>query len=305
MCARATQAGSNLDALARASGGEPLRPADSVWKFTHAAERPVPGYVEDELRNYLECGILCFGFARARCTGCGHGFVIAFSCKGRGVCPSCNGRHMAQTAAHRVDHVIPPVPVRQWGISVPKRLRGRRTTHGWLLRHSFKTPLARHLADCLGETAGPGGRGVSARVPELRRRYPADLLHHGARADSEDSHAPRRTARTAATLARSPAPLRTPAAGREWHGAKVPKSTTSKNTERQKALQPPASSCHSLPKWLSSPSRIENMCIFPRGNRRSSARATQHPTHRERRREPQEAAAGRIWPACSDPKRVG
>ena len=28
---------------------------------------------------------------------------------------------MAQTAAHLVDHVIPPVPVRQWVISVPQR----------------------------------------------------------------------------------------------------------------------------------------------------------------------------------------
>ena len=28
------------------------------------------------------------------------------------------------TAAHLVDHVIPSVPVRQWVISVPKRLRG-------------------------------------------------------------------------------------------------------------------------------------------------------------------------------------
>ena len=37
--------------------------------------------------------------------------------------PFRNGRHMAQTAAHLVDHVIPPVPVRQWVISVPKRLR--------------------------------------------------------------------------------------------------------------------------------------------------------------------------------------
>jgi hypothetical protein len=44
--------------------------------------------------------------------------------QGRGVCPSCNGRHMAQTAAHLTDHVIPPVPVGQWLISVPKRLRG-------------------------------------------------------------------------------------------------------------------------------------------------------------------------------------
>jgi hypothetical protein len=93
-----------------------------AWR--EAAERPVPGYVEAELRGYLECGLLCFGFARARCTDCGQGFVVAFSCKGRGVCPSCNGRHMAQTAAHLADHVIPPVPVRQWVISVPKRLRG-------------------------------------------------------------------------------------------------------------------------------------------------------------------------------------
>jgi hypothetical protein len=69
-------------------------------------------------------GCFCFGFARAVCTQCTQTFVVAFSCKRRGVCPSCNGRHMAQTAAHLVDHVIPPVPVRQWVISLPKRLRG-------------------------------------------------------------------------------------------------------------------------------------------------------------------------------------
>ncbi|MEX0687992.1 MAG: transposase zinc-binding domain-containing protein, partial [Pirellulales bacterium] len=88
------------------------------------AEQPVSAHVERELRSYLTCGILCFGFGRARCASCGQGFVVAFSCKGRGVCPSCNGRRMAQTAAHLVDRVIPPVPVRQWVISVPKRLRG-------------------------------------------------------------------------------------------------------------------------------------------------------------------------------------
>ena len=97
---------------------------ESWLEWREAAERPVPGYVEEDLRGYLECGILCFGFARAVCMTCRTGFVVAFSCKGRGVCPSCNGRHMGQTAAHLVDHVIPPVPVRQWVISVPKRLRG-------------------------------------------------------------------------------------------------------------------------------------------------------------------------------------
>ena len=46
------------------------------------------------------------------------------NCKGRGVFPSCNGRHRAQTAAHLANHVIPPVPVRRLVISVPKRVRG-------------------------------------------------------------------------------------------------------------------------------------------------------------------------------------
>ena len=96
----------------------------SWLEWREAAERPVPGYVEEEFRGDLECGLLCFGFARAVCMTCRTGFVVAFSCKGRGVCPSCNGRHMTQTAAHLADHVIPPVPVRQWVISVPKRLRG-------------------------------------------------------------------------------------------------------------------------------------------------------------------------------------
>ena len=65
---------------------------ESWLEWRDRGERPVPGYVEEEFRGYLECGLLCFGFARALCTGCGQGFVVAFSCKGRGVCPSCNGR---------------------------------------------------------------------------------------------------------------------------------------------------------------------------------------------------------------------
>ena len=83
----------------------------------------VPGYVEREFRRYLECGILAHGFARARCGQCGHDFLIAFSCKGRGVCPSCNTRRMVETAAHLAEHVIPYLPLRQWVLAVPKRLR--------------------------------------------------------------------------------------------------------------------------------------------------------------------------------------
>jgi hypothetical protein len=83
----------------------------------------VPRWVEDEFRAYLRCGILAHGFARARCTDCGAERLVAFSCKGRGVCPSCNTRRMVEVAAHLSDEVLPPLPVRQWVLSLPKRLR--------------------------------------------------------------------------------------------------------------------------------------------------------------------------------------
>ena len=82
-----------------------------------------PAWVERDLRAYLRCGILAHGFARARCDDCGHERLIPFSCKARGVCPSCNTRRMAEIAAHLTDHVLPHLPVRQWVLSVPKRLR--------------------------------------------------------------------------------------------------------------------------------------------------------------------------------------
>ena len=59
----------------------------------------LPGYVERDFRKYLDCGILARGFARARCKDCGDDFLIAFSCKARGACPSCNTRRMVEIAA--------------------------------------------------------------------------------------------------------------------------------------------------------------------------------------------------------------
>jgi hypothetical protein len=85
--------------------------------------RPLPQYVERELRDYLKCGILSEGFLRARCRSCGKELLVALSCKKRGVCPSCNARRMCGTAAHLTMHVIPDVPMRQWVLSIPFELR--------------------------------------------------------------------------------------------------------------------------------------------------------------------------------------
>ena len=94
--------------------------------LAHAEESyaaPLPRYVRDELRGYLRCGVFAHGFVRARCEACQHELLVAFSCKGRGVCPSCAGRRMNEVAAHLVDRVLPAVPVRQWVLSLPYALR--------------------------------------------------------------------------------------------------------------------------------------------------------------------------------------
>jgi hypothetical protein len=86
----------------------------------------LPGFVVNEFRKFLRCGIVSHGFARVRCGDCAYERLVPFSCKGRAVCTSCGGRRMMERASHLVDHVLPAdVPVRQWVLSVPHRLRYR------------------------------------------------------------------------------------------------------------------------------------------------------------------------------------
>jgi len=81
-----------------------------------------PRFIEKEFRRYLDCGLLCHGFARLRCPSCGHENLIAFSCKGR-LCPSCMGRRTAEIAASLVDQLLPEAGYRQWVLTFPWSLR--------------------------------------------------------------------------------------------------------------------------------------------------------------------------------------
>ena len=83
----------------------------------------LPRFIEEEFRGFLRCGFLAGGFARFRCGACRLDRLVPFSCKGRAVCPSCGGRRMAERATHLVEQVFPDVPVRQWVLSLPHRLR--------------------------------------------------------------------------------------------------------------------------------------------------------------------------------------
>ena len=72
----------------------------------------LPRFIERTFRDFLGCGQLDRGFARVRCDSCRLERLVPFSCKGRAVCPSYGGCHMAEQAAHLVDAVLPWVPVR-------------------------------------------------------------------------------------------------------------------------------------------------------------------------------------------------
>jgi hypothetical protein len=83
----------------------------------------LPRFVEREVEEYLDCGILERGCLRLACRDCGHSRLIAFSCKRRGFCPSCLGRRMADVAVHLEERVLPEVAIRHWTCSLPWGLR--------------------------------------------------------------------------------------------------------------------------------------------------------------------------------------
>ena len=83
----------------------------------------LPLYINNEFESFMKCGILSEGFLRVHCSKCNNSKLVAFSCKKRGLCPSCGARRMNETADHLVNNVIPAVPMRQWVISFPFKIR--------------------------------------------------------------------------------------------------------------------------------------------------------------------------------------
>jgi hypothetical protein len=71
------------------------------------------------VESFLKCGVLAYGFVRLYCRDCHHSQLLAFSCKTRGFCPSCNARRMNETAIKLTEGLLPEVPIRQWVLSFP------------------------------------------------------------------------------------------------------------------------------------------------------------------------------------------
>ena len=69
----------------------------------HGFAAPLPAFVRDELEAFVDCGVLARGFALLRCENpdCRERELVAFSCKGRGFCPSCLGRPVGRRSHQR------------------------------------------------------------------------------------------------------------------------------------------------------------------------------------------------------------
>lgn len=86
------------------------------------------GVLRDEVLQafdrYLDCGILKHGCALACCENaqCNHSMLIAFSCKHRGACPSCQAKRTVIFAENLHENVLLHHPHRHAVFSIPKRL---------------------------------------------------------------------------------------------------------------------------------------------------------------------------------------
>jgi hypothetical protein len=86
----------------------------------------LPKHAKKELEAFLDCGLLCRGFARVRCLACDESRLVAFSCKGRGFCPSCLGRRMCAATAQPSASATWTMILRPWA----QATKSKRHTRG-------------------------------------------------------------------------------------------------------------------------------------------------------------------------------
>jgi hypothetical protein len=158
------------------------------------------GVLRDEVLTtfdeYLNRGLLAHGAARVYCDTCKHSLLVAFSCKKRGLCPSCNAKRSVKFGEHLYDAVLERIPHRHCGFTVPKRLRAYfrydRRLNGILFRAAYAavrtalgsdtqpsppwTPCRRHPRPC-GELLPLPRHRHRCPHPALRERGPRRACH--------------------------------------------------------------------------------------------------------------------------------
>lgn len=104
--------------------------ASPVWQILHdhwTAFRRARAIHDDHLdqtvQAFLRCGDFRSGFTRWRCPDCEHEFLLAFTCKQRGLCVTCAQRRTLTLAPYIAETVCLAVPYRHVVLTVPRLLR--------------------------------------------------------------------------------------------------------------------------------------------------------------------------------------
>jgi hypothetical protein len=135
--------------------------------------RPV---IHSSIDKFLKCGDVKQGFARVRCPECGEEFFVAFSCRQRGCCPSCDQKRSLLLGHRLREEVLAPVPHRQWVFTVPKRLRiyfrYDRKLLGKLCRAAWETIRDVYALEVDGDVGMPAMIGAVQTFGDLINYHP-------------------------------------------------------------------------------------------------------------------------------------
>jgi hypothetical protein len=154
--------------------------------YVHAYEEhsepqsgPLRPVVVRSVEDFLSCGRLQGGFARIRCDKCRKEHLLAFSCRTRNFCSSCQAKRSVLFAEKLTGEILAPVPHRHWTFSIPRVLRGlfererallsllSQTAYASILK-AFQALLGRKVCLC-----GPAGGSRGNRLPGI-----ASAIHH-------------------------------------------------------------------------------------------------------------------------------
>jgi hypothetical protein len=161
------------------------------------------GFVDEQVRRYLDCGLFENAFARIQCADCHEKYLLAFSCKTRELCPSCAAKRAAATAVLPRDEVLEEVGHSQWVFVMPKMLMlyflHHRVLLGKLVRAAWQTVLDLMVEATGEETLRPGMVAVVQTAGDLAKcdttpsqvsTTPRDTRAIGARPSTPPSSSP-------------------------------------------------------------------------------------------------------------------
>jgi len=133
-----------------------LREYEGRFEKEYGYFRPV---VKEVVERYLDCANPRSGFARIRCPDCHGEYLLTFSCKTRGFCPSCHAKRREEWGEWVRETLLLDVPHRQVVLTIPKTLRiffkYRRKLLGELCRSAARS-LAVYFEALTGEELVPG-----------------------------------------------------------------------------------------------------------------------------------------------------